>query len=124
MKLITRFLYLPAACIALLSSCAEDQTESYDKFEDQALEAYMTQKHPELLENYQTEGGYYVDVLEAGDPDAKPVNDTICWVKFDFSGRDLSGNIAALRKPISSGPSPNTPITCLITAIAAPRTPD
>ena len=48
MKLITRFLYLPAACIALLSSCAEDQTESYDKFEDQALEAYMTQKHPGL----------------------------------------------------------------------------
>lgn len=98
MKLITRFLYLPAACIALLSSCAEDQTESYDKFEDQALEAYMTQKHPELLENYQTEGGYYVDVLEAGDPDAKPVNDTICWVKFDFSGRDLSGNIALTRR--------------------------
>ena len=94
MKLITRFLYLPAACIALLSSCAEDQTESYDKFEDQALEAYMTQKHPGLLENYQTEGGYYVDVLEPGKADAKPVNDTICWVKFDFSGRDLSGNIA------------------------------
>ena len=77
MKLITRFLYLPAACIVLLASCAKEQTESYDKFEDQALEAYMTQKHPELLENYQTEGGYYVDVLEAGDPDAKPVNDTI-----------------------------------------------
>lgn len=98
MKLITRFLYLPAACIALLSSCAEDQTESYDKFEDQALEAYMTQKHPELLENYQTEGGYYVDVLEPGKADAKPVNDTICWVKFDFSGRDLSGNIALTRR--------------------------
>ena len=68
MKLITRFLYLPAACIALLSSCAEEQTESYDKFEDQALEAYMTQKHKDLLENYQTEGGYYVDVVNPARP--------------------------------------------------------
>jgi len=98
MKLITRFLYLPAACIVLLASCAKEQTESYDKFEDQALEAYMTQKHPELLENLQTDGGYYVDILEPGKADAKPVNDTICWVKFDFSGRDLSGNIALTRR--------------------------
>lgn len=97
MKLITRFLYLPAACIVLLASCAKEQTESYDKFEDQALEAYMTLKHPELLENYQTEGGYYVDVLHVEDPKATPVNDTICWVKFDFSGRDLNGNIALTR---------------------------
>ncbi len=98
MKLITRFLYLPAACIVLLASCAKEQTESYDKFEDQALEAYMTQKHPELLENFQSEGGYYVDVREPGKADAKPVTDTICWVKFDFSGRDLNGNIALTRR--------------------------
>ena len=98
MKLITRFLYLPAACIVLLASCAKEQTESYDKFEDQALEAYITQKHPELLENLQAEGGFYVDVLEPGKADAKPVNDTICWVKFDFSGRDLNGNIALTRR--------------------------
>lgn len=97
MKLITRFLYLPAACIVLLASCAKEQTESYDKFEDQALEAYITQKHPELLENLQTEGGFYVDVIKPGLADAKPVNDTICWVKFDFSGRDLNGNIALTR---------------------------
>ena len=99
MKLISRFLYLPAACIVLLASCAKEQTESYDKFEDQALEAYMTQKHPELLENYQTEGGYYVDIIEVSKKaDPKPVNDTICWVKFDFSGRDLNGNIALTRR--------------------------
>ena len=43
MKLITRFLYLSAAGIMLLTSCAKEQTESYDKFENQALEAWMTQ---------------------------------------------------------------------------------
>ena len=37
MKLITRFLYLSAAGIMLLTSCAKEQTESYDKFENQAL---------------------------------------------------------------------------------------
>ena len=42
MKLITRFLYLSAAGIMLLTSCAKEQTESYDKFENQALEAWMT----------------------------------------------------------------------------------
>ena len=59
MKLITRFLYLSAAGIMLLTSCAKEQTESYDKFENQALEAWMTQNRRELLKNYQPEGGYY-----------------------------------------------------------------
>jgi len=76
MKLITRFLYLSAAGIMLLTSCAKEQTESYDKFENQALEAWMTQNRRELLKNYQPEGGYYVEILAAGNPDAKPVNDT------------------------------------------------
>lgn len=98
MKLITRFLYLSAAGIMLLTSCAKEQTESYDKFENQALEAWMTQNRRELLKNYQPEGGYYVEILAAGNPDAKPVNDTACWVKFDFSGRDLSGNIVLTRR--------------------------
>ena len=57
MKLITRFLYLSAAGIMLLTSCAKEQTESYDKFENQALEAWMTQNRRELLKNYQSEGG-------------------------------------------------------------------
>lgn len=62
MKLITRFLYLSAAGIMLLTSCAKEQTESYDKFENQALEAWMTQNRRELLKNYQSEGGYYVEI--------------------------------------------------------------
>ena len=103
MKLITRFLYLSAAGIMLLTSCAKEQTESYDKFENQALEAWMTQNRRELLKNYQPEGGYYVEILAAGNPDAKPVNDTACWVKFDFSGRDLSGNIVFTRRNFPPG---------------------
>lgn len=98
MKLITRFLYLSAAGMLLLTSCAKEQTESYDKFENQALEAWIAQNRQELLANYQPEGGYYVDVIKAGDMQAAPVNDTACWVKFDLSGRDLNGNIVLTRR--------------------------
>lgn len=100
MKLITRLLYLPVAGILLLASCAKEQTESYDKFEDQALGAWMTQNRPELVGNLQSEGNYYVEVLDAGEDlsTVKPVRDTACWVRFDFSGRDLNGNIVLTRR--------------------------
>ena len=101
MKSITRMLYLlPTVGILLLSSCAKEESESYDKYEDQALEAWMTQNRPELLGNLQSEGGYYVDILDAGDAlsDVKPIRDTACWVRFDFSGRDLNGNIVLTRR--------------------------
>ena len=100
MKLITRLLYLPLAGVLLLASCAKEESESYDKFEDQALEAWMTQNRPELVGNLQSDGGYYVEVLEAGEDlsTVKPIRDTACWVRFDFSGRDLSGNIVLTRR--------------------------
>lgn len=93
-----RFAAFAAALLAL--SCAEEQTESYSKFEDQSLEAWITRNRPELLENYQDFGdaGYYIDILDAGDPEAAPVSDTVCWVRFDFSGRDLASNIVLTRR--------------------------
>lgn len=99
MKFLSRCICVSLAGLLALVSCAKVETESYDHYEDQALEAWMKQHRPQLLENKQTFGTseYYIDVLDAGNPDAKPVNDTICWVKFDFSGRDLSGNIILSR---------------------------
>ena len=97
MKLYTRIWCLAAMAVLLLSSCAKEETEPFDKFENQALEAWMHQHRPELVKNYQSDGGYYVDVLEAGDMNAAPISDSVCWVSFDFSGRDLSGNIILTR---------------------------
>lgn len=96
-----RYICLSFVAAALLAgSCAKDQSVSYDEFEDLSLEAWITQNHPRLLENRQEFGAasYYIDVLDAGDPDAMPVNDTVCWVKFDFSGRDLASNIILTRR--------------------------
>lgn len=98
MKFKNRNLSLAAAVVGLLlASCAKMESISSEQFETQALEAWITQHRPELLENYQPEGGYYVEVLDAGETDAEPVRDTVCWVRYDFSGRDLSGNIILTR---------------------------
>ena len=67
MKLITRLLYLPVVGILLLGSCAKEESESYDKFEDQALEAWMTQNRPELLGNLQSDVHYSVCLLSPSD---------------------------------------------------------
>lgn len=98
MKFSLRFLYASVAGLLVLTSCAKEETESYDKYEAIALKAWMKLNRPGLLENYQQEGGYYVDVKKAGEENAAPINDTICWVRFDFSGRDLKGNIALTRR--------------------------
>ncbi len=102
---IFRRIFLIAALAVFSASCAEEMTESYDTFEDISLKAWIKRYRPELEGNLQTEGGYYVDVISAGKPldmesedGLKPVNDTICWVTFDFSGRDLAGNIIVTRR--------------------------
>lgn len=81
-----------AAALLLAASCAKEQSWSYDDFEDLSLEAWIAQNKPELLNNKQGFGNasYYIEVLDAGHPDVRPVNDTVCWVRFDFSGRDLA----------------------------------
>ena len=98
MKFISRFLCVPVAGLLVLSSCAKDETESYPEIENQALEAWMTQHRSDLVDNKQAVGDYYVDILDAGDPDAAPLGDKAIWVSFDFSGRDLSGNIILTRQ--------------------------
>lgn len=100
---LTKYL-LPIAAALLISSCAKEHLDAYSTFENMALEAWITQNHPELVNNKQTfsdaSGGYYIDVLEAGEQDDvrnAPINDTIRWVRFNFTGRDLAGNIIISR---------------------------
>ena len=57
MKFITRFLCVPVAGLLALTSCAKDEDESYVQFENQALEAWMTQHRSDLVQNYQSDGG-------------------------------------------------------------------
>ncbi len=86
------------AVVLFAASCAEQMDEEYAPLEDSSLRAWIKKNRPEVLNNYQQQGGYYVDVLDAGDEQAAPINDTVCWVEFDFSGRDLAGNIILTRR--------------------------
>lgn len=99
MKQYTRLFAISALGAVLLASCAEMGTESFSRYEDMALEAWIKQHRPELLKNRQQEGGYYVELVEksTAPSDVKPVRDTACWVAFDFTGRDLAGNIIMTR---------------------------
>ena len=97
MKTFTRILAAAAALAAV--ACAKETSEPYSKFENLALQAWISQHRPELLDNYQTFGddGYYLDIANPGDLDSEPINDTIRWIRFNFSGRDLAGNIILTR---------------------------
>lgn len=97
MKFLNPFVYVPLVGLLTLASCAKEQSESYNRYEEQALEAWIHQKRPDLIGNKQEPGGYYVDVLYAGDPDAEPLGEQEDWVRFGFTGRDLSGNIILTR---------------------------
>lgn len=80
-------------------SCAKDVDADYDQYESQSLEAWMTQYRPDVVKNFQPVGdsGYYVEVLDEGDSEAAPIGDDDVWVRFDFSARDLTGNIVLTR---------------------------
>ena len=60
----------------------------------------MTQNRPDLLENYQEEGEYYVDVVSLGDLADSAILETESWVWYDITGRDLQGNISVARDSV------------------------
>ena len=98
MKSFNRILAAFAALAAV--ACAKETSEPYSKFENLALRAWIAQHRPELLDNYQSfdnDAGYYLDLTDAGNLDTEPINDTIRWIRFSFSGRDLAGNIILTR---------------------------
>lgn len=91
-----------AAGVLILAACAKEGSTSYTEQEKLALDAWMRINRPELLENYQETGGYYVDVEKLGATDSKPINDTACWVRFTFTGRNLGGDIVLTRNEMDA----------------------
>lgn len=92
---------LLSAVAALFVSCADPEDRDYTGMESEALNKWMANRHPELLENFQTDGEYYVDVIDRGDEE-KPVNDTVYWVKVEMTGRDLAGNVRMTRDEMTA----------------------
>lgn len=70
---------------------------TYEEVEKRSFTAWMEQHHPELLANYQEDGGYYVEVLDRGVMDSVSVTGKDVWVWYDFTSRSLSGNLLETR---------------------------
>ena len=85
------------AVVLLAVSCVKEPTLTFKDIEQRSLKEWITKYHPELLVNYQEEGGYYVEVLDRGVLDSASIAGKDVWLWYDFTGRDLEGNICETR---------------------------
>ena len=96
MKFLSRILFIICASFSLYS-CVESTALDIEDVETLALQSWIEINRPDLLENYQVNGGYYVELLDEGVADSAAVRYDDSWVWFDVTCRDLSGNVAMTR---------------------------
>lgn len=82
------------------TSCTESTEIDYDEVEQVIFDDWMALHRPDLLENYQSEGGYYIDLVSQGDTSLRAIGDTICWVEYNLTGYDLWGNVSITRNDV------------------------
>ena len=103
MKFFNRMLLVLPLCAALFASCAKDHEDNINHYESMSLKAWINQNKPDLVDNYRVVdekgSGYYFDLIEPGDEsvDSTPIGDKDVWVYFDYTARDLNGNIVLTR---------------------------
>lgn len=85
------------AVAAMAVSCIEEPTMSFNDIEQRSLKEWINKYKPELLDSYQEEGGYYVEVLDEGVADSVAITGKDVWLWYEFTGRDLEGNICETR---------------------------
>ena len=107
-----RYLISIASLVAVVvtlcfGSCAKDSGEAFNDVENRSLKAWMLKNRAELVQNYQEDGAYYVEVLDAGVADSMSIHDIIadkdqgdCWIFFDVTGRSLHGDVCLTRDEI------------------------
>jgi len=104
---MTRIFVSALLCAVAFASCVKENEPTGAEMENRSLRAWMKKNHPDLLENLQTKGDYYVDVLAWGeetdmgddnDFGDKPVmeQDTV-WMFYNITGYDLDGNVCLNR---------------------------
>lgn len=98
MKLVNRLFCIAAAAVALvMTACVESTEMSFEEAEHIALRAWMERNRPDLLDNFQPQGEYYVDLLDEGVADSMPVMYDDAWLWFSVTCRDLAGNVVLTR---------------------------
>ncbi len=97
MKYPFKVLTIAMLTAATLVSCVEEEQVAFQEIEQMALAAWIDKYRPDLKDNYQEEGGYYVEILDEGCADSLPIAGKSSWVWYDFTGRDLQGNVCISR---------------------------
>lgn len=96
-----------ASAFTAISCITEDSIPNKER-ERISLEAWIKLHKPELLNNYQEEGGYYVEILGEGATeltatDENDINSAAimeqdtCWVYTNMTGRDINGAVCMTR---------------------------
>jgi len=94
-------------CAVAFASCVKEDELSGAEMESRSLRAWMKKNHPDLLENHQTKGDYYVEIMAWGeetdmgdknDFGDKPImeQDSV-WMFYNLTGYDLDGNVCLNR---------------------------
>lgn len=91
------FCFVGLSLAFALLSCVKSNEMEFEEVERVALESWMKLNRPDLLENYQPIGGYYVELLDEGVADSMPVRHDNAWLWFDVTCRDLAGNVIMTR---------------------------
>ena len=109
-KNIANGIWAMALVVFALTSCITEESIPNKEREKISLEAWIKLNRPELLDNYQEEGGYYVEILDGDKNENLPVSkdgndygseplmeqDT-CWFFCNMTGRDINGAICMTR---------------------------
>ena len=92
------------AAMLFALSCVKDPSTPYRQIEARSLKNWIEKYRPDLKDNYQEDGGYYVEVIADGIADSLSIADIIadeepgeCWVSFDLTGRSLQGDVFITR---------------------------
>ncbi len=93
--------------VLLCGSCAKESSEAFADVENRSLKAWMLKNRPKLVDNFQSDGKYYVEVLDAGVADSLSIHDVIddenqgdCWLYFEVTGRSLHGDVCLTRSEL------------------------
>ena len=97
MRRIFMLATLLCAMLVMAMSCIKEPTMSGTDIEQRSLKAWIEKYHPDLVDNYQEDGGYYVEVLDPGVADSMAITGKDVWVWYEFTGRALNGNICETR---------------------------
>ncbi|MFI3315976.1 MAG: hypothetical protein SNF93_00165 [Rikenellaceae bacterium] len=96
--IVTKFFGAFVLAATLLTvSCTTSESVDADEIEQEIFDEWIAKYRPDLLENYQEDGGYYIDLITAGDTSTRAISDTVCWVEYNMTGYDLHNNVCITR---------------------------